>query len=203
MLKTKRIFDLTFALLLIAILLPFLAILLIIIWAIDGRPLFYCSERMKTPTQSFRLWKLRTMRVERFDSGVSGGDKSSRITATGHVLRRFRFDEIPQLWNIIMNDMSFVGPRPPLRQYVEQFPDLYKRVLSCQPGLTGLATLVFYQREEQLLKKCKTKPETEIVYQNRCVPTKAKLDCIYKKNQSLCFDFKLMVLTVFHVFNRK
>ena len=103
---------------------------------------------MKAPGVPFHLWKLRTMTVVREDSGVSGGDKAARITPVGRFLRRARLDEIPQLWNVIRGDMSFVGPRPPLRLYVERFPALYAEVLKSRPGITGLATLHFHAHEE-------------------------------------------------------
>ncbi len=198
----KRIFDFCYALCLGFLILPFFTLILIAMLILDGLPLFYVAERMKTPTQSFLLWKLRTMRPDENDSGVSGGNKQSRITSTGRLLRRFRLDEIPQLWNIVKGDMSFVGPRPPLRRYVEQFPQLYEKVLENRPGITGLATLFYHRHEERLLITCRTAAETEQVYVARCVPAKAKLDMIYQKNQTFCFDIQLMLLTISKVFKR-
>lgn len=199
----KRLFDLTLALLLCALLaLPFA---LICGWLLlrSGRPLFYVSERMKTPTQAFHLWKFRTMTVVQGDTGVSGGDKSQRVTPEGRILRRFRLDEIPQLWNILRGDMSFVGPRPPLRQYVDRFPEIYARVLNSRPGLTGLATLYFHRHEEWILSSCKTAAETDLAYSRRCVPRKARLDLIYQKNQSVCGDFMVVWETARRVFLRR
>ena len=137
------------------------------------------------------------MRTVARDCGVSGGDKADRITATGRFLRRTRLDEIPQLLNILRGDISFVGPRPPLRRYVDDFPQLYGSVLKSRPGVTGLATLVYHRTEEQLFAPCKTPQETEAVYRRRCVPAKARLDLIYAANQSVCFDAVLMLATVF------
>jgi lipopolysaccharide/colanic/teichoic acid biosynthesis glycosyltransferase len=131
------------------------------------------------------------------DSGVSGGDKTARITRTGTFLRRHRLDEIPQLWNVLRGDISFVGPRPPLRSYVEQFPDIYREVLKSRPGITGMATLTFHRTEERLLADCKTAAETEAVYIRRCVPRKARLDLIYARRRTVCSDLKLMFATVF------
>lgn len=109
----KRALDLTLGLLLTALLAAPFALLLLWLMLREGRPLFYAAERMRAPGQPFRLWKLRTMAPDPADSGVSGGDKASRITPTGRFLRRTRLDEIPQLWNVLKGDMSFVGPRPP------------------------------------------------------------------------------------------
>ena len=195
---SKRLFDLALALLLVAVLaLPF-AVLLLVLLVVEGRPLFYVAERMRAPGQPFRLWKLRTMRVVAADSGVSGGDKTDRVTRIGRILRRARLDEIPQLWNVLKGDMSFVGPRPPLRLYVERFPALYAAVLRDKPVLTGLATLVFHRHEERLLAACKTAEETDAVYSRRCIPRKAAIDLVYQRNRTLCSDMALMLRTVSH-----
>ncbi|MEL6990100.1 MAG: sugar transferase [Pseudomonadota bacterium] len=188
----KRLLDLVLALVLTVILaVPFLIVALVVLLR-DGRPIFFASKRMKTPTESFTLWKFRTMTVDHKDGGVSGGDKAARITPNGAFLRRRRLDELPQLLNILLGDMSFVGPRPPLKRYVALRPDLYKEVLRNRPGVTGLATLRYHQHEERLLSACKTAQETDHTYLSRCVPAKAKIDLIYAKNQSVCFDVKLI-----------
>ena len=192
----KRVFDVVAALVLLTGLLPFIVLIALAILVLDGRPVLYLSERMKTQNEGFRLWKFRTMKPDASDRGVSGGDKSSRITRTGRALRRYRLDEIPQLWNILRGDISFVGPRPPLRRYTEMFPELYAEVLESRPGVTGLATLAFHRTEERLLAPCSSKDETEAVYCRRCVPRKAHLDLIYARRRSLCYDLKLMAATV-------
>ena len=197
MTPAKRLTDLALALLLTAILaLPF-ALLLLWLLIRQGRPLFYVAERMRAPDRGFMLWKLRTMTPAPPGlGGVSGGDKADRISPLGHRLRRYRLDEIPQLWNVLKGDMSFVGPRPPLRAYVQRFPDLYAAVLQSRPGITGLATLVFHRHEEWLLAQCKTAAETDSSYARRCIPRKARLDLIYQRNRSLCMDFGLMARTL-------
>ena len=192
----KRALDLGLAGLLALVLALPLAALMGLLWARQGRPVLHGSERMQTPARVFTLWKLRTMRPDPGDTGVSGGDKADRITPLGHVLRRTRGDELPQLFNILRGDISFVGPRPPLRLYVERFPDLYARVLRARPGVTGLATLVFHAREEALLAGCATPEETDRVYARRCVPRKARLDLIYQRRRSLGLDLWLIWLTL-------
>lgn len=192
----KRLFDLSFAALLAVILAAPAFVLMGLLLVTQGRPIFYTAERMKTPIQGFQLWKFRTMRPVANDSGVSGGEKSDRITPLGRALRRTRLDELPQLWNILRGDLSFVGPRPPLRQYVEAAPALYALVLRSRPGVTGLATLRFHRREEAMLAACRNADETDAVYRRRCVPVKARLDLIYQQNASLCFDLVLIWETV-------
>lgn len=188
----KRGFDILFAVTLGLGLGPVLLLLLVAMWATQGRPLFHVSERMRTPEQPFDLWKLRTMRPVSGDQGVSGGDKQARITPVGRWLRNTRLDELPQLWNILRGDMSFVGPRPPLREYTDRFPALYARVLRVRPGVTGLATLIFHRHEGRMLAKCTTAHETDAVYARVCVPRKARLDLIHARHQ--CFGLDLWIL---------
>jgi lipopolysaccharide/colanic/teichoic acid biosynthesis glycosyltransferase len=203
MTAAKRLFDLTVAVGLgLVLALPF-AVLVIWILLREGRPVFYLSERMKTPQTPFLLWKLRTMRPAADDSGVTGGDKAARITPTGAILRRARLDEIPQLWNVIRGDMSFVGPRPPLRQYVERFPEIYAKVLQSRPGITGLATLHFHRHEEWLISQARSAGETDAIYARRCIPRKARLDLIYAARRNLCLDAALMWQTFVRVLPRR
>jgi lipopolysaccharide/colanic/teichoic acid biosynthesis glycosyltransferase len=191
----KRLLDLV----VLAVIGPFVLVLLAIaagmVWAMDGRPILHGAERMRSPSRGFTLWKLRTMRPDPGDTGVSGADKTRRITRSGRILRRLRFDELPQIWNILRGDASFVGPRPPLRQYVEKFPELYAQVLQARPGITGLASLVYHRHEERLLAQCATSAETDAVYSRRCVPRKARLDLIYLANRSAATDLWLIGLT--------
>ena len=196
MTPAKRTADILLALGLSSILaLPFAMLVLYLLWT-EGRPVFYVAERMRAPDRPFALWKLRTMSVAPTEAGVSGGNKTSRITATGRFLRRTRLDEVPQLYNVLKGDMSFVGPRPPLRIYVERFPQIYAQVLQSRPGITGLATLVFHRHEEKLLAQCHSAAETDAVYARRCVPRKARIDMIYQRRRSVWMDFGLMALTL-------
>lgn len=197
---SKRIFDLFVAVVLIVILFPIIVVISVLILVKDGRPIFFISERMKTPTEGFSLVKFRTMKSVTTDSGVSGGDKIGRISRTGSFLRRTRLDELPQLWNVLLGDISFVGPRPPLRQYVEKHPELYSCVLRSRPGITGLASIKFHKHEEMLLSRANSANETDAVYSRSCVPRKACLDLIYQENRNLCFDIRLMLMTVFRRF---
>ena len=198
----KRLFDIVLALLLAVFLAPFIVLIAGLILILDGAPVFYVAERMKAPNRAFGLWKFRTMRASQGGAGVTGGDKSDRITRTGRFLRRLRLDELPQLWNVLRGDISFVGPRPPLRLYVEAFPGLYGEVLKSKPGITGLATLVYHRHEARLLQGCTTPQETDEVYRRACIPRKARLDLIYQKHQSVCFDLAILWKTFAKVFFR-
>ncbi|USU03346.1 sugar transferase (plasmid) [Sphingomonadaceae bacterium OTU29LAMAA1] len=195
---SKRFFDIVVSALLLLILTPVIALVAILILVLDGKPVFYLSERMHAPGVPFRLIKFRTMTVVEGDTGVSGGDKSQRVTRTGARLRQTRLDELPQLVNVLLGDMSLVGPRPPLRQYADRFPALYADVLRSSPGITGLASLHYHRHEEMLLGKCRDSAETDLVYCRDCIPRKARLDLIYQAHQSLCFDVAIITRTVLH-----
>lgn len=189
--------DVVYALGLGVLLSPLILYVAVRVWRRDGRPILYKSERMHAPDKGFLLWKFRSMSVVEADSGVSGGDKAARITRNGAWLRQTRLDELPQLWNILRGDVSFVGPRPPLRRYVEMFPALYAEVLKERPGITGMASMAYHRTEERLLAACETPAETEEVYVSRCIPRKARLDLLYARRRNPCTDMRLMFATVF------
>lgn len=196
----KRMFDLLIVLLLLPVALPVILGLVVVVLVLDGRPVFYRSERMRSFEQGFTLWKFRTMREAAENSGVTGGDKSNRITRSGTFMRRFRLDELPQIFNVLRGDISLVGPRPPLRVYVEAAPQIYRDVLKSRPGITGLATLVYHGHEADILAACKTAQETHDAYLRRCVPAKARLDLIYQSQSTVCFDVAILARTIAAVF---
>jgi lipopolysaccharide/colanic/teichoic acid biosynthesis glycosyltransferase len=198
----KRLFDLTIAVFMTVLLSPLILLISLVLLIVEGRPILYVAERMASPTRAFGLVKFRTMRPDAATSGVTGGDKSARMSGLHRFMRRTRADELPQLWNVLRGDMSLVGPRPPLRKYVEAFPDLYAQVLRSRPGVTGLASLLFHAHEERLLAACKTPAETDAVYRRRCVPRKARLDLIYQTRRTACFDLMLVLRTAAKPFRR-
>jgi lipopolysaccharide/colanic/teichoic acid biosynthesis glycosyltransferase len=195
---SKRVFDLAMLAVMSSVLVPVLTILVGSMAFKQGFPVFFGSVRMRDPAQPFTLWKLRTMTVDPTDQGVSGGDKQARVTPVGRILRRTRMDELPQMWNILRGDISFVGPRPPLPAYVARCPGVYAEVLKSRPGVTGLASLVFAAHEEALLSRCTTPQDTDAVYARRCIPRKARIDLIYQRNHSLALDAWLVIVTAGH-----
>lgn len=193
----KRLFDIFLGLVLGAIAIPVMAVLYVVVTARDGRPFIYRSRRNSTFDKTFDLLKIRTMRTvpAHENIGVTGGHKTNRITPTGRFLRAHRLDELPQIWNVLKGEMSFVGPRPPEPRYVAARPNIYRRVLQDMPGITGLASIIFHRHEGRLLAACTTQKEAEEVYVRRCVPRKATLDQIYHKHQSLRLDLYILYLT--------
>lgn len=196
---SKRIFDLVVLVVLAPVLLPMLLVAVLVTWAAQGRPIFYGGERMRDMHHAFTLWKLRSMTEVAQDSGVSGGDKIARITPIGRIMRRSRMDELPQLLNIARGDISFVGPRPPLRQYVERFPAIYTQTLRNRPGVTSIASLLFAEHEPKLLSRCLTAEQTDDMYARVFAPRKARVDLIYQRHQSLGFDLWLIIVTAMRV----
>lgn len=203
MTPAKRLFDLGFVIPLGLFLSPLIVLIIVVLLVVEGRPVLYIGERMATPTRAFGLIKFRTMRPDAHSTGVTGADKNARMSGLHRLLRRTRADELPQIWNVIRGDMSLVGPRPPLRIYVQAFPDLYTRVLHSRPGVTGLASLAFHTHEERILATCHTAAQTDAVYRRRCVPRKARLDLIYQQRRTLCFDLWLVMQTAARPFRRK
>ena len=201
--RAKRALDLALAVPAAVAALPVLTLLLPAMWATQGRPILYVSERMRAPGRPFRLLKLRTMRPAVADTGVSGGDKTARVTPVGRFLRRWRLDEIPQIINVLRGDMSVVGPRPPLRQYTEAFPGLYAEVLAMPPGVTGLATLIYHAHEERLLARSGSAEETHAIYARACVPRKARLDVLYRDRWSPRLDLWILGRTLLALAGRR
>lgn len=204
MTPAKRLMDVALSALLLVVLSPvILVVALLLLWR-EGRPVLYVSERMKTPTEPFRLHKFRTMRVGADRAGgVTGGDKAAAMSPLHRTLRRTRADELPQLWDVLRGAISLVGPRPPLRAYVEAFPEIYAEVLRSRPGITGLATLRFHAREERILAACPTPEATEAAYRRRCVPRKARLDLIYRRRRTFCLDLLLIWETALRPFRHR
>ncbi|MEM7470453.1 MAG: sugar transferase [Pseudomonadota bacterium] len=193
----KRIFDLVCATALGLLISPWIVWIAYKVWRQGDGSILYRAERMRGVDLAFTLYKFRTMRGgDDAEIGVTGGDKADRITEFGAKLRRRHLDELPQLWNVIRGDISFVGPRPPLREFVERFPDIYSQVLKDKPGVTGLATLIYNDREEAVLARCKTPAETDAVYCQRCIPSKTRLDMIYQRNAGFALDLWIIGATL-------
>lgn len=192
----KRVFDMTLAAILLIPLSVVMATVALLLLICQGRPILYAAPRMRSVNEGFTQWKFRTMVSDEDDRGASGAHKDWRITRIGRVLRRTRIDELPQLFNILLGDMSFVGPRPPLREYVERFPSVYARVLQARPGVTGLATMIYHRHEDRIMARCGTPEATEAAYYRRCLPAKLRIDMIYLRRRTLALDLWILWHTV-------
>ena len=189
----KRIFDFFFTLVGIILLLPFF-ILIIIIILIDmrGNP-FYLQKRVGKDRKEFLLIKFRTMKSGSDKMGlITVGGRDPRITRSGYILRKYKLDEIPQLWNIIIGNMSIVGPRPEVKKYVDMYDSNQLKVLSVRPGLTDYASLT-YINENELLGDS-VNPEN--TYINEIMPAKLLLGLKYINEMSFRTDIKIIFQTL-------
>lgn len=183
--------DVVFAGAGLALSLPVLAGLGLAIWCEDGWPVLFRHTRIGRNGVPFELLKLRTMRRSNWGSQITAaGDK--RITRVGQILRRYKLDELPQLWNVIRGDMSLVGPRPESPNYVDANDPVWREVLLARPGITGLASLMYHDEERILAQSA----DPERYYRAEILPAKLALTLAYAKTRSLLGDLKLIVLTI-------
>jgi len=185
----KWIFDRTVAFVAIIVLLPvFLAIALVVLVA-NGRPVFFRQVRIGQYGRRFVMVKFRTMTGDE-ENSVSVLD-SSRTTRVGEVLRRTKLDELPELWNILIGDMSFVGPRPDVPGYADKLVGDDRVILKLKPGLTGVASLK-YRNEDEILSQQSNPQE----YNDTVIwPDKVRLNKIYYQKQTLWLDLKIILFT--------
>lgn len=191
-----RFFDFFISLVALVILLPFLMIigLLIVIESEGG--VFYSQIRVGKGGKNFKLLKFRTMRVGSDLQGLlTVGDRDPRVTRMGSFIRKYKIDELPQLLNVLVGEMSIVGPRPEVRKYVELYSETQKRVLKVKPGITDYASL-YYIDENELLAQSENPEET---YIQEVMPAKIDLNFKYIDNPSLINYFKIIFLTLKHL----
>jgi len=192
----KRIFDLIFSCVGIALLSPVFLIAAILIKLDSKGPVFFRQERVGYLGRTFRMHKFRTMFSDASGILLTIGD-DPRITRFGRFLRRFKLDELPQLIDVLKGDMSLVGPRPEVARYMALYPeDIRKLVLSVPPGITDIAAIKF-KNENELLKNSND-PEKD--YINKILPIKIKYYQEYISRRSLALDLKLIFQTIKAVF---
>jgi len=154
-------------------------------------PVFFRQERLGRNGRTFRILKLRTMRTGADGPAVTaGGD--ARVTRVGRTLRRSKLDELPQLWNVLVGDMSLVGPRPEVRRYAALFPADYARILTVRPGITDYAAIEFRDEEAVLAAS----PAPEATYAQVVLPAKIRLYHRYLDERSLGTDLRLLLRTL-------
>ncbi|MDO6759430.1 sugar transferase [Tamlana sp. 2_MG-2023] len=195
----KRCFDFTFVLIGLILLFPIFLIIIILIKFDSPGPVFFVQSRVGKNNKDFNIYKFRTMRIQSDSKGLlTLGNHDSRITKAGYILRRYKIDEFPQLINILKGDMSFVGPRPELRYYVNFYSEDDMRIFQVRPGITGLASLK-YRNEVELLEKAE---DPEKFFIETIIPDKLKYNKEYIKKRNFFFDLKLIMLTVVKVITK-
>lgn len=189
----KRIFDLFFSITGLVTLSPLFLLIAMLIKLDSEGPVFFKQERVGLGGRLFNIYKFRTMAANAEGRGgqITVG-QDSRITRIGRSLRRFNLDELPQLINVFKGEMSLVGPRPELPEYVELYSEEQKRVLSVKPGMTGYASIKFNKEAEILAESF----HPEDGYLRNIMPQKIILNLKYINDQSLLLDFKLILRTL-------
>lgn len=188
----KRAFDFCLAFLGLLLLLLPLAIVSLVILVVDGRPISFRQQRVGRHGRPFRICKFRTMTNRPVTGSTVTIAGDSRITPLGRWLRRFKLDELPQLWNVLVGDMSFVGPRPDVPGYMDRLQGDAARLLELRPGITGPATLAF-RNEEQLLAQA----ADPIAYNDHVIfPEKVRLNLKYLDEMSLLTDLRCLLRTM-------
>lgn len=188
-----RFFDIIFSLLGLLILLPFFILISLLILLGSPGPVFFMQSRVGLHGVDFKLIKFRTMKTDAEKGGLlTVGGRDSRITGIGYTLRKYKLDELPQLFNVLIGEMSLVGPRPEVRKYVELYTEEQKKVLNVKPGITDYASLEYFN-ENELLAKSKDPEQT---YINEIMPVKLELNKKFINDQSLGTYFSIIFKTI-------
>lgn len=196
----KRVMDIIISLLGLIILSPVLLVTMFLIWKVDNRSPFYVAVRVGKNGKPFKMVKLRSMIVDAENSGVfSSSDSDDRITPVGYKIRKYKLDEFVQLWNVLIGDMSLVGPRPNVKEETNLYTNEEEKLLVVKPGITDFSSIVF--SDEGNILKGKNNPD--LMYNQLIRPWKSRLGLIYIENQSFILDLKIIIFTLVAIFLRK
>lgn len=193
----KRAFDMAFSLVLLVLLLPLLLVFALAVTITSPGGAFFRQVRVGRGGREFRLLKFRSMRPGSEAKGqLTIGGRDPRITGVGYFLRKTKLDELPQLWNVLIGDMSVVGPRPEVPKYVALYTAEQRAVLHVRPGITGMASLDYIDENELLARAA----DPEKAYLEEVMPAKLALDLRYVREQSFLLDLRIILATVGKVF---
>lgn len=192
----KRFFDILFSFIGLIVIFPILLIIsLIIIFTSEGG-IFYRQVRVGKNNKDFRIYKFRTMYVNSDKFGLlTVGGRDARITKIGYHLRKYKLDELPQLINVLLGEMSFVGPRPEVRKYVDMYNAKQLKVLSVRPGITDLASIAFRNENEILSKQS----NSEQYYIEEIMPEKIRINLKYISEKKAFSDFGVLLKTILSI----
>lgn len=189
----KRFFDVLFSGVLIIVLVPLGIVVSILIVLDDFGSPFFVQQRVGLNGKNFGLLKFRSMRKNAESKGqLTVGMKDNRITRSGYVIRKYKIDELPQLINVFLGEMSVVGPRPEVPKYVLLYNEEQQNVLSIKPGITDFASIE-YVRENELLSASSNPEKT---YIEEIMPAKLELNLKYLREQSFFADMKIILQTI-------
>jgi lipopolysaccharide/colanic/teichoic acid biosynthesis glycosyltransferase len=191
-----RLFDFLFSILGLVILSPLFAIVAIWIKFDSSGPVFYKQIRVGKDNKDFRLFKFRSMVTDAENKGlITVGGRDPRVTRSGYFIRKYKLDELPQLINVLIGEMSLVGPRPEVRKYVDLYDEEQRKVLSVKPGITDYASIEYIDENELLAKS----DDPERTYIDIIIPEKIRYNMKYINNRSIKEYFKIIFLTVLKI----
>jgi lipopolysaccharide/colanic/teichoic acid biosynthesis glycosyltransferase len=186
-------FDVILVLLLAPVLIPVILVVTVVLLVIQGRPVFFRQVRVGENFKTFEIYKFRTMHnINKNDNLSFDAGNKSRVTRLGKILRKTKLDELPQIFNVIGGEMSFVGPRPEVPEWVDLFHDEWAPILSIKPGITDPASIEF-RNEEDLLARADNPRE---YYAQVVLPKKLLLYREYLENKSLSLDLSILFKTI-------
>lgn len=193
----KRLFDIISSGIGLLCLAPVFVVMAIWIKLDSRGPVFYRQTRVGRYGRDFRIFKFRSMRVGS-DKGrqITVGERDPRITRFGYFIRRYKIDELPQLINVFLGDMSIVGPRPEVRKYVDLYSEEQRKVFQVRPGITDLASIK-YRNENELLSQV---DDPDTYYIDVIMPDKLAINLEYIRHQSFMGDIKIIFNTLFKIF---
>ncbi|WEA01226.1 sugar transferase [Mucilaginibacter sp. SJ] len=193
----KRLFDMGLSFITLIVLLPLFLLIAVAIKINSRGSAFYKQARVGKDGNEFELFKFRTMYVNSDRAGLlTIGSKDYRITGVGYWLRKYKLDELPQLLNVLKGDMSFVGPRPEVRKYVNMYTPAQLRVLTVKPGVTDWASIKYFDENDILASS----DDPEDMYIRVIVPSKISKNLEYIDNQDLFMDLKIIFSTIKRIF---
>ena len=191
----KRTFDIVLSIFAIFLLFPSILVVSFLIVIDSGFPIFFLQKRIGRDAKEFNIIKFRTMKINNENITITVSD-DSRITRIGKYLRKTKIDELPEILNVLFGQMSFVGPRPDVKGYADKLKGANRKILALRPGITGPASLKYYNEEYILSKKSNPKKyNDEVIF-----PDKVKINMDYFHNRSFFLDLKIIFATIFRIF---
>ena len=191
----KRTFDIILSIFAIFLLFPTFIVVSFLIVIDSGFPIFFLQKRIGRGAKEFNIIKFRTMKTNNENITITVSD-DSRITRIGKYLRKTKIDELPEILNVLFGQMSFVGPRPDVKGYADKLKGVNRKILALRPGITGPASLKYYNEEYILSQKSNPKKyNDEVIF-----PDKVKINMYYFHNRSFFLDLKIIFATIFRIF---
>ncbi len=195
----KRLVDILASLFGLLVTTPILLPVIFLIWKEDKKSPFYIAPRSGKNGLIFKMVKLRSMMIDADKSGVdSTSSNDMRITTIGHTIRKYKLDELIQLWNVLKGDMSLVGPRPNVKRETDLYTNVERELLSIRPGITDFSSIVFSDEAEIL----ESEDNPDLAYNQLIRPWKSRLGLAYIKNQSFLLDLQLIFYTVVAIISK-